>query len=99
MTECLRLSNEFALRDCRRVDDLKFRSSTQSLVHSPSKFQLSALARSSQTSTEDQLIVELDKKKALAQILALPTVTFKTNEFILQNCRKMDVLEFESWRL
>jgi hypothetical protein len=77
----------------------RFRSSTQSLVHFTSKFQLSTLARASQTSTEDQLIVELDKAKALAQNLALSTITFKTNEFILQNCRKMDDLEFESWRL
>ena len=47
-------------------------------------------------STEDQSIVESDKAKALAQALALSTVTFKTNAFVLQNCRKMDDLEFES---
>ena len=65
-------------------------------MHFTSKFQLSILARPSQTSTEDQLIVESDKAKALAQALALSTVTFKTNAFVLQNCRKMDDLEFES---
>ena len=51
----------------------RFRSLTQSLVHSTSKFQLSTLARASQASTEDRLIVEFDKAKALAQALTLST--------------------------
>ena len=102
MTEWLRLYNESVLQDCRKVDDLKvsiFDSVSGTHIALYFKFQLSTLARARQTSTEDQLIVELDKAKALSQTLALSTVTFKTNEFILQNCRKMDDLEFKSWRL
>ena len=99
MAEWLRLHDEFVPQGCRKVDDLKvsiFDSVSGALFF---KIPVEHFSTCKSTSTEDQLIVELDKAKALAQTLALSTVTFKTNEFILQNCRKMDDLEFESWRL
>ena len=85
MTEWLRLYNESVLQDCRKADDLKvsiFDSVSGTHIALYFKFQLSTLARARQTSTEDQLIVELDKAKALSQTLALPRVTFKMNSFV-----------------
>ena len=77
MTEWLRLHEEFVLQDCRMMDDLEVSIFLLSLWCTLlQNFQLSTLARASQTSTEDRLIVELDKAKALAQTLALSTCNF-----------------------